>query len=100
MKNNRKCAENENEKKNKRQIKCHIKYGTLKMSYQIMCFIYRRLAFFPAFEMHCSDVDGDIEAIGVCELSRYKRSLTRSLACLKNITASSCVIGHNGKSLT
>lgn len=48
----------------------------------------------------CSEPDGDIDAIGVCALSRYKRSLTRSDACLKNITASSCVIGQSGTSLT
>lgn len=51
---------------------------------------YRKLAFgFPALEIYCSDDDGDIDAMGVCELSRYNRSLTRSFACLKNITASS-----------
>lgn len=35
------------------------------------------------------DNDGDIDAIGVCEMSRNKRSFTRSFACLKNSTASS-----------
>lgn len=52
--------------------------------------IYRKDVFgLPAFGMNCSEEDGDIDAIGVCEMSRYKRSLTRSFACLKKSTASS-----------
>lgn len=63
--------------------------------------MYRRDAFgLPVFGMNCSDDDGEIDAIGVCEMSRNKRSFTRSFACLRNSTASSCVIGHNGTSFT
>lgn len=63
---------------------------------------YRKQAFGRApFVVRCSDVDdGDIDAIGVCEQSLYNSNLTRSSACRRNITASSCDIWHNGTSLT
>lgn len=70
----------------------------------IFLFFYYYLKHIFGFKLLHSDLlsvhDGELAATGVWASSRYSRSLTVSAAILKNITASSWVIGHIGTSFT
>lgn len=86
------------------EINCSSRYRHHRAVFDVLLVIapYLRHAFcFVEWLMALfSQLVGDIDAIGVCASSRYNRSFTRSAACRRKITASSCVIGHNGTSFT